>query len=369
MVRIGGAVASSPGPDLEMEGNLLYEIEQPLPLFGKARAKRLEADAAAAVAVSESEYRLQLLRRDVVQAAHTLALADAILDIGQQDLALVERMSGFLRERQAAGLEGNVDFLRLETERERRIQQLETDRLQRNFDRATLNRLLARPLDHPWPALDLPPSAPDIPFSDRLVSLAVLNEPRLAVLRRETARAEAALEVTRRTRLPDVALSVGARQWSGSGAVREGMVGVGLNLPWLNRSRYRADHDRDRALANASHAELQDYELEVRREVFRVWTLIDAARREALLYRDRLLPRWELLVENTLAAWSVGRGRFLELLDARRELTEARLTLARAVADQHRMIAELVTCCGIGDVDALFMLDLAPDPAPEVPLP
>lgn len=368
-VRFGGVVARSPGPDLEMEGDLLYEVEQALPLFGKAHARRQAAEAAAGVADADSEYRLQLLRRDIVQAAHSLALADAVLAIGRQDLELVERMAGFLRERQAAGLEGNVEFLRLETERERRLQDLETDRLRRDFERATLNRFLARPQDSPWPILETPDIAPEIPFSAGLILLALQNEPRLSVLRRDTLRAEAAIEVSRRARHPEVALSVGGRQWSGSGAFREGMIAVGVNLPWFNRSRYRADLDRDRALAEASHAEARDYELEVRREVFRVWTLIDASRREALLYRDRLLPRWELVVDNSLAAWSVGRGRFLELLDARRELTEARLSLARAIADQHRMIAELVTCCGIADLDALEMLEHAPAPPAEPAVP
>lgn len=367
MVKFGGSVANTPGPDLEMEGDLLYEVEQSLPLFGKATAQRREAEASASVAEAELEYRYQMLRRDVVQAAHTLALAEAVLSIGEQDLELVERMLAYVRERQVAGLDDNVDFLRLESERQRRQLQLETDRLQRDFERATFNRLLARPQDGPWPVLEAPGIAPPIPFSEQLVSLALRNEPRLAVLRLDARRAEAGIEVARRSHYPNVSLSVGGRQWSGSGAFREGMFGVGVNVPWFNRSRYRADLDRDRALAGASQAEVLDYELEVRRELFRVWTRIDAARREALLYQEQLLPRWELVVQNTVASWSVGRGPFLDVLDARRELTEARMTLAQAVAEQHRMLAELVTCCGVAELDALEMLGAGNSEAPPSP--
>jgi cobalt-zinc-cadmium efflux system outer membrane protein len=356
MFRLGGVVASEAGPNLEMEGDLSYEVQQTLPLFGKALASRREAAAAADVANAESDLRFQLLRRAVAQAAAQLALADETLAIGVQDLAELERMTAFARERQRAGLDATLDLLRLQNETAKRQQQQVTDRLQRDFAAATLSRLLARPSDSPWPTLALPPPAPEFPFSDHLVSLGTRYEPRLQVLRREIIMAEAGIDVARRSRLPNVSLAVEGRQWSGSGGLREGMFSVGLNLPWFNRSKYRADLDRSRAQAEAARAETEDYELDVRQELFRVWTRIDAARREAALYQDSIIPRSELAAANAIAGWAAGRSGFLDVLEARRMLIDARLMRTRAVNDQLQMIIELVTCCGIAELDAIDML-------------
>lgn len=366
--RFGGVVASDEGPDLEMEGDLLLEVEQALPLFGKAQAMKREAQAGTAVAQADENLQFQLARRAVALAAHQLAFADVLVRIGQEDLALLERMTGFARERQRAGLDSALDLLRLENEREKRVQQLETDRRQRDFERATLNRLLGRSLDGPWPEFEQPELAPEIPFSERLFELGSRYEPQLQRMRQEIVMAEAGIEVTRRSRYPEVMLGVEGRQWSGSGEFREGMFTVGVNLPWFNRGKYRADLDRDRARAEAVRAEAQDYELDVRRELFRVWTRIDAARREALLYRDSILPRSEAAMQLAISGWTVGRGMFLDVLEARRMVTEARVMRARALNEQHQMIIELVTCCGVGELDSLEML-IPPGTAVESAMP
>ena len=46
-----------------------------------------------------------------------------------------------------------------------------------------------------------------------------------------------------------------------------------------------------------------------------------------------------------------------DVLEARRMLVEARLMFARAVAEQYEMLSELVLCCGLGDLEALQMLE------------
>ncbi len=363
MFQLGGVVGSPSGPNLEMEGDLYYGLQQPLPIFGKPQARRREAEAGAAISAAETAYREQILRRAVSQAAAQLAFADEAIAIGIGDLALVAQMKTFARERQRAGLDSGLDLLRIENEHAKREQQLVTDGLQRDFARASLNRLLARPQEASWPTLALPALAPEIPLSEKLFSMGLRFEPRLQVMRKEIAMAEAGIEVAQRSRRPDVTLGAQGRQWSGSGEFRQGMFLVGVTLPWFNRSKYRADLDRSRARSEAVRADIEDYELEVRRELFRVWTRIDASRREALLYQDTILPRTELAVSTALAAWTAGRGQFLDVLEARRMLTDARLMRARAINEQFQMITDLITCCGVGELDSLDMLT-EPTPTP-----
>ncbi len=362
MFRLGGVVGADPGPDLEMEGDLVYELEQPLPLFGKARAMRREAEAEEGTQSASRDYQFQILRRSVVQSVLRLALSGREVEIGDEDLALVDRMTTFARERQKAGIDTTLDLLRLESERERREQALAAKRLERDFESSSLNLMLGRPAEAPWPVFEMPSTVGGIPWTEALVALGVRNEPRLSLMRREIDRAEAGVEVTRRLRYPQVTAGIEGRQWSGSGAFREGMFTVGLSLPWFNRSRYRADLDRDTARADAVRAEVEDYEREVRRELFRVWSKVESARRESELYRDRLVPRAELAVSTAMSGWTAGRVMFLDVMEARRMLSEARLMQARAVHEQHQMIAELVTCCGVGDLDSLVMLGVEVKP-------
>ena len=97
--------------------------------------------------------------------------------------------------------------------------------------------------------------------------------------------------------------------------------------------------------------------LSVREEIHNLTVKIDAARREAVVYRDEIIPRSETAIESARAAWETGRGMLRDVLDMRRMLIEGRLMLARAIAEQYEMLSDLVLCCGLGDLEALQMLE------------
>ena len=46
-----------------------------------------------------------------------------------------------------------------------------------------------------------------------------------------------------------------------------------------------------------------------------------------------------------------------DVLEARRMVLEGRTMQARAVAEQYQMMADLVLCCGLGDLESLQMLE------------
>jgi hypothetical protein len=83
----------------------------------------------------------------------------------------------------------------------------------------------------------VPPSSPRIYYTPQLVDAALAAEPQLKVLRQESASAQAAADLTRRQRLPDVSVGLEARQYSGDGGFREGTATVSFSLPWLNKGR------------------------------------------------------------------------------------------------------------------------------------
>jgi outer membrane protein TolC len=359
IARVGGVSARR---DMRAnEGDLLYGVEQKLPLFGKPQRARAVARAELATEQANATLQFQLLRRDLAKALFRTALAHHVVEIGQQDLAWLQTMVGATEAKYRAGEATLAELLEVQNELAKRTNQLHTDLALRSNQEFTLNRLLNRAPESPWPALQLPPVAPAIPFSQRLVDLAWKYEPKTLVLRQQIKQAEAAVALARRQRLPDLSAGVEARNYSGDGSLRQGVVVLSLNLPWGNAEKYRNDIRREEAKLRAAELELADWQLAVRQEVHYLTVAIDAARREALLYRDEIIPRSEQALASARAAWETGRRTLREVLETRRMLLEARLMYARAVAEQYTMMAELVLCCGLGDFEALEMIGALPE--------
>ena len=206
--------------------------------------------------------------------------------------------------------------------------------------------------------------AGEVNFSPRLVGFAMQNEPKIRVMQQQVKQAEAMAERTRRDRWPDVSVGFDGRNYSGDGSFRQGMLVLSMNLPWGNSSHYRDDLRREQARVKAAEFDLADYQLSLHGEVHHLTIKINSARREALLYRDQIIPRTESALESARAAWQSGAASFRDVLDARRMLLEGRLMYVRAVTEQYQMMSELVLCCGLGELGALSMIGAEPEIQP-----
>jgi outer membrane protein TolC len=364
MFSVGGVTATRMAVRRAEEGDLTYRLEQKLPLWGRPRLARQIADAATDREQAQADYELQMIRLDIARQVFAIALADRAVQIGTEDLDWLETMTKVATERYRVAAGSQVEVLRMQNERAQRAERLRTDTLQRDQERAQLNRLLGRAIESPWSGFDLPAAAAPVEFNDRLRRLTLTYEARLKVLRQEVRRAEAETRLTGKKTLPEVSLGVEGRQFSGSGEFRESMATITLNLPWLNRDKYRKDIERDREKLRAAEKEVADYELFVPMEARRIVTRAEAARRMAVLYRDEIIPRGELALKSAHAAWTENRGLFLDMMEARRVWLEARLEYARAVADQYTMLSELTLCCGAADLESLQMLAAPPASTP-----
>ena len=353
MAKFGGGAATARGPKLGEEGNLLYGIEQKLPLFGKARAAQEVATRSLDLDRANAEYAFVSLRREIAQTMLRAALAEATVQLGLQDVAQLEVWVSNAEKRYAAGTGSQIEILRLQNESAKRGQDLKTREAEREHENFTLNRLRNLPLEAPVPRFDLPALAEAIPYSEALSELALRHEPRLNRMNQEARMAEARVEYIRRQRLPDFTIGVEGRQYSGDAGLRQGMLTLGLNLPWFNRRGYRSDLHREQATAEAARFEVADYELAVRQEVHLLTVRMDAARREALTYANEILPRSEQALQVASVGWINNRGMFTDLMEARRMLLEARLMQARAIAEQYQMMSELLLCCGLEDLESL----------------
>jgi outer membrane protein TolC len=362
MARLGGMVARE---DMRAsEGDVMYGVEQKLPLFGKPNLARQVARAELSTEAANAEYQFQVLRRELAKAVFRTALVDEVVVIGQQDLAWLDTITRTMEGKYRAGEASLVEVLQLQNERSKQATQLETERDRLTHERVSLNRMLNRSLLSPWPTLELPALAGQVRYSQKLVDFAMKYEPKIEMLRRQIKQAEATVAATRRQRLPDISAGLEARNYTGDGSFRQGILLFSMNVPWVNAGKYRSEIQRDEAKLKATELDLVDYELSVREEVHMLTVKIDAARREAVLYRDQIIPRSQTALDSARSGWEANRGTFRDVLDARRMLLDGRLMRARAVAEQYQMLSELVLCCGLGDMEALQMIGAQPEVSP-----
>lgn len=367
MFKFGGAVAAGRGPMLDQEGDLIYEVEQKLPVFGMPRFERAMAAAEEAGAVLQLEARSQALRRDLARQLYQTARIERQIQLIRDDIDWAQTVLADANERFRNGIAPATDALRIQNEIERRTTQLHARRNELDAAHARLDRLANRPPHSDWPSFSLPPLMGPIPYSDKLLTMALGSEPNLKVMQQEAKVAGAAAQLAHRKRLPEVVASIEGRQFSGDGGFREGMFTVGLSLPWFNQGKYREERQREESRQAALTAEAADYELEIKNEVLRLTSAIDTSRREALLYRESILPRTRTILESQRNAWVAGRGMLTDVLEARRELVEAESMLSQAIAEQYDQLTELVLCCGLGDLDALQRLGVAPETSEAAP--
>ena len=365
MAMFGGSVYSSRGFDPSEDGNLAYGVEQKLPLWGRPKLARRVAQAETSMREAEVHYRARQLRSEITKALVVTALAERVVEIGEQDLAWLQATEKATDNKYRAGQAVVADTLQIQNEVAKRNDTLRTDRLRLAHERFTLNRLLNRDVSSSWPSLKLPPVAPAIPLSAKLLSLALLNEPKLKVLEQEIKQAAASAELTRKTRLPDVSLGVEGRQYSGDGEFRSGMFTIRFSLPFANRDKYRKDYERDKERQKSAEQEREDQVLMVREELHHLAVGIEAMRREALLHTDEITTRAMQALTSRLSEWEAGRGAFRDVLDARRMLLDSELMSARAAAEEHQMLADMLLWTGLENLEALTALANEPALLPD----
>jgi outer membrane protein TolC len=356
--RLGGEIASqSMRAD---DGDLIYGVEQKLPVFGKEKQQRAVAAAGVAVSEQERDSTYQFLRRDLAQALFTTAYASRSVQVAREDIAWLKSLEETVEAQYRFGNALQSDVLRVQNALAKRRDELLTEEQMLHHSWFSLNRLLNRPLTNAWPQLSLPPIAGPVLYSERLASLAARHEPKLLVMRQQLLVADQDVALAKVRRRPDLGIGVQGRNYTGTGEFRSGEIMLSLSLPWFNRDRYRKDVIREESKKQALAQEIGDAELEVRHSVHDVTVRIDAARREALLYQDNIIPRTRQMLESLYANWQANTGPLRDVLETRRALLEAELARAKAIATQHQAMAELILCCGLGDFEALELLTREP---------
>jgi outer membrane protein TolC len=326
-------------------GATTYSLTQDLPWSGKRDLRRdiatLEVDAAqgrSRQTWAELTARIKTLftQRYLVQASQSLV---------QGNLDLMLQLEKVLQVRYAGGLAAQQDITRIHVEHTGMRGELMALAGEWRQTQARLNTLLARPADAPLAA---PAGLRPLPEPSRL-DFAALSErvrnanPQLFIETSRVKSAEKTRDLAYKSRYPDFTVGINGIQRQSS--VKEFGFMVELNLPFRDgvlKSQEReseamlaAAQSRQQAAANQALADLSDNLI-----------ALDSARQTEHLMTYSLMPQADLTWRAALAAYENGKADFATLLDAQRQIRQARQSQLKAQVEAQMRLAEIEKLLG-----------------------
>ncbi|RZI39813.1 TolC family protein, partial [Herbaspirillum sp. HC18] len=326
-------------------GQTKYTIMQELPWFGKRDLQReaaaFEAEGAtgkASASWSELAMRIKSSYAQLYYVHENERLSKEILDL----MARLERVA---QVRYAGGLAAQPDAIRAQVEQTNIKNELIMLDNEKRMLHARLNMLLARPANAP---LADPERLRQLPPPARLDYAALEDRVRARnpQLSSEDARLRAA-EKTRdlayKNRYPD--FSVGIAPIQSGKSVKDWEIMLEMNIP-LQQSSRRAMEREAEAMLSAARSRKDATANQVLSELAESLSALEAARRTETLIANSLLPQAELTYKAALASYENGKVDFATLLDAQRQIRQARQSQIKAQADAQARLAEIERLLG-----------------------
>lgn len=327
-------------------------LGQKLPFPGKRGLRRAVAAADAdsiAMAVQETINRV---RRDVHVAYEDLAFNEEAQRIVLRTSSTLEQLITIARARYDVGQAAQSDVLDAQVERER----LGIELLELTGENTALQSDLRRLLGRAGPTTRISVAVPQlatgpVPGPDPALPT-IDNRPQLLALQALVERSARSVDLAQREYYPDfdVKLQYGQRDRAPDGTPRDDMVTltVGLNLPIWRRAKLEPLVAEARAMQRQARSVLLAQQLETQAALDAQMALVRQWRATADLYQNTLLPQVRAAVTSAFAAYRVGRVDFLTLRQAQLREFEMATSLAEAIANHNKALAEIELLIGRG---------------------
>lgn len=326
-------------------GSTRYLVMQDVPWLGKRELKREIAELEARDAEGRASGSWVDLATRIKAAYAQLHYVYRNEQLTRETLDLMTRLEKTAQVRYAGGVAAQQDVIRAQVEQTGMRGELLGLENERRQLQARLNTLLARPGIAP---LAMPERLRVMPPPARLEP-AVLEErvrARNPLLFAEEARVNAAEKsraLTYKNRYPDFTVGVSPIQYQS--ALREWELMVELNLPLQQGSR-RAQERESEAMLSAARARRDATTHQVLGELAENLSALDAALRSETLASTSLQPQAELTFKAALAGYENGRLDFATVLDAQRQIRQARQTRLKAQAEAQLRLADIERILG-----------------------
>ena len=336
---------ASPTPLPWRVGETKYTLMQTLPGWGKRDLKRdaAAADAQQARARSASTWAEMAMRIKIAFAESYRAVGNERLI--REVLDLMARLEQIAQARYAGGLAAQQDAIRAQLEQTAMRSELIALDNQKRQLRARLNSLLARdaaaPLAEPQGLRPLP--ALTTTDAAALVQQARANNPALQVEQARLEAAQKSRDLAFRNRGPDFQIGVSPTQ------LRSRITSWGLmfemNIPLQQETR-RSLEQEAQAMVGAAQSRAMALSNQLLGELAGQLAAFDSARRTESQLTTQLIPQSDVSLQSALTAYEAGKADFATLLDAQRQIRNARQTVLQAQVDAQMRLAEIERILG-----------------------
>ena len=326
-------------------GGTKYTLTQELPWFGKRDLKRdiASLDAQGAQGKAQSAWSEVAAKIKVTQAQRQALQANRTVVV--EILALMVQLEKIAQARYAGGLAAQQDVIRAQVEQTNmRSELLNIDSELRQAN-ARLNALLARPPSAPLaePAGGRPWPAPAQLDYRSLETRVREHNPQLFADTARVKSAQKGVDLALLNRIPDFTVGIQPTQYQNS--FKEWTVMLEVNIPLQQETR-RAQERESQAMLDAARARQEATAQQLLSELAEQLAALEAAGHVEALVRDSLLPKAELTFQSALASYEVTKVDFATLLDAQRQIRQARQSLIRAQQEAQIRLAAIEKLTG-----------------------
>ncbi|MBI5438146.1 MAG: TolC family protein [Nitrosomonadales bacterium] len=327
-------------------GSTRYTLTQSMPWFGKRDLKQEAAGASADQAQGRTVATWAELAMQIKSAYAQYYYVAGSQIITRDLLDLFVQMEKVAQVRYANGLAAQQDAVRAQVEQTvMKTELVSLDNTKRQVE-ARLNALLSRPANTPLAA---PQGLRGIPSTASMENYTVLenrireHNPDLFVDEAGIRASEKNRDLVYKNRYPDFALGISPTQ-SGN-TVREWGVMVELNIPLQQETRRSQERESEAMLA-AAKARKEATANRILSALAENLSGLDAAQHTESLSFSGLLPQANVTLESALAGYQTGRVDFATLLDAGRQILNAKLEILKARTDAQMRLAEIERLLG-----------------------
>jgi cobalt-zinc-cadmium efflux system outer membrane protein len=330
---------------------LMTGVSQRLPFPGKLDARGQTAGQEMAAAAQElAETRLSVVA-DVRRAYWSYYYATMAIDITQHNLTILDQFKDVATAKFQAGTATQQDVLRVTVEISNLNNELLAWRQRRTTAVAMLNSLMDRPVAAPVGsprAVQLQSVAMQL---DQLLAEASQANPTLARIKHLIQADEERLRLAKLQRWPDltVGFSYNFVDDHGLAALANGKdqwwVGFGLNIPiWFDKLNAAEREARNGIRENA--ANLADMTNRVDFRVQDALSRVDTQQKQALIFRDVIIPQAQQTLEVSVSDYEAGKVEFLTLVDNWRKLLNFQLMYHQSLSQLEQDFADLQQAIG-----------------------
>lgn len=327
------------------------QLSQKLPWPGKLSLQEDSARFAADVSQTNIELlQLQLIELSVRSFADWYYIHEALrINLLNQDLWQEFRTIAELKY--STGRASKQDALRAEMEQTKLVHQaIVLQRKQKNI-LARLNTLLNRNPDEMIPPPVKLPAARLLPTVNHLRQAALDKHPALKALIARQQASEVNVNLAELEYFPDFRINASYNSlWAQE--EKRYTVGLGINIPLAQGKRNTRVNEK-RALAMQLKWKITEKQAEIAGAIQRAYNSVEESRHVLKLYRNKLLPLAEENLQAARSDYQSGKGGFLNLVSAEKDLIQTQLNQVQAQADYHRRLAMLAR--HVGDTGLLNM--------------